>query len=58
MTCRCGRPALPDNTLCARCNYYKEVFSPPRPIFESRRDIALRAIALRKTMKQFRMVVE
>lgn len=51
MTCRCGRPTLENDTLCARCRYYQNVFNPPAPVFESRRDRALRAIAMKRMMK-------
>jgi len=52
MNCRCGRPTLLDDTLCARCRYYQSVFNPPTPAFESKRDRALRAITMRRMMKQ------
>ena len=58
MTCPCGRPALDNDTLCARCRYYQTVFNPPTPEFESKRDRALNAIRVRKMMKKsVRMVV-
>ena len=59
-TCRCGRPATQEGK-CDRCRFYDSVFSPVEPIsFESKKDIALRAIKVKKMMKQglFKMVVE
>jgi hypothetical protein len=60
MTCRCGRPTIPDDTLCARCRYYANVFNPPVPVFESRREKALKAITMKRMMKNSSkiMVVE
>ena len=52
MSCRCGNPALPDDTLCARCRYYQNVFNPPAPVFESKRERALKAITMKRMMKQ------
>ena len=60
MTCRCGRPATQEGK-CDRCAYYDTVVAPNEPIsFESRKDVALRAIRVKKMMKQglFRMVIE
>jgi len=51
MNCRCGRPALPDDTLCARCKYYKDVFTPTPPLFESKKELALKAIYFKRLMK-------
>lgn len=51
MNCRCGRPTISDDTLCARCRYYQNAFSPPTPVFESRRDLALKAISMKRMMK-------
>jgi len=60
MNCRCGRPTLTDDTLCARCRYYQNVFSPPTPLFESKRERALKAITMKRMMKSSSkiMVVE
>lgn len=60
MDCKCGRQALKDDTLCPRCRYYANTFNPPSPKFESRRDLALRAIGIRRMMKSSSkvMVVE
>ncbi len=54
--CRCGAPAQVDDTLCARCRYFQNVFSPPRDVFESKREKAIGAIRVRKMMKGVRMV--
>lgn len=51
MTCKCGRPTLEDDPLCARCRYYQNVFNPPTPAFESKRDRALKAITMKRMMK-------
>ncbi len=60
MICRCGNPSLPHDTLCARCRYYQNVFNPVRPAFESKREMALKAIGMKRMMKQSSkfMVVE
>ena len=52
MNCRCGSPSLPDDSLCARCRYYQSVFNPAIPIFESKRERALKAMGMKKMMKQ------
>jgi len=49
--CRCGNPKAVDEALCVRCAYYQRVFSPPTPVFESRKERALKAIADRKLMR-------
>jgi len=54
--CRCGRPALPDDHLCARCRYYDVVFHPRPPILESKREMAQEAIRVRKVMKRVKMM--
>lgn len=54
--CRCGNPAQENDTLCAKCRYYQNVFSPPRDVFESKREKAIEAIRVRKMMKGVRMV--
>jgi predicted amidophosphoribosyltransferase len=53
----CGNPTLPDDHLCARCRYFQNAFNPPVPQFEDKRERAVRAIQMRKIMKnQIRMV--
>jgi len=56
MNCRCGVQIKDGEILCDRCKYYSTVFTPPEPVFESKREIAIRAMKLRKMTKQFRMV--
>ncbi len=48
--CHCGRPATEDGR-CPRCAYYNSVFIPQEPVFESKREVALRAIRFRKMMR-------
>lgn len=50
-TCRCGNPKAIDESLCVRCVYYQKVFNPPAPVFESKRERALKAISDRRMMK-------
>jgi len=49
--CRCGNPKAIDEPLCVRCTYYQKVFNPPAPIFESKRERALKAISDRRMLK-------
>ncbi len=49
--CPCGGPALPNDHLCGRCRYIKDVFNPSDSQFESKRDRALRAIEAKRGMK-------
>lgn len=56
--CRCGNSVRAGESLCDRCKYYQSIFKPPVPEFESKRDRALRAIILKRTMKQFTLVKE
>ncbi len=49
-TCRCGKQATSEG-MCDRCRYYASVFTPEKPLFESKRDIVLRSIFLKKMMK-------
>ena len=58
MTCPCGRPALENDHLCSRCRYYQTVFNPPTPVFESKRERAMRAIEVRKVMRKSVRMVE
>ena len=58
MVCPCGRPALENDHLCSRCRYYKTVFNPPPPVFESKRERAMRAIAVRKSIKRSAVILE
>lgn len=57
MTCCCGRPTLPDDTLCARCRYYQSVFNPPVPVFESKRERTLKAIVAKRMMKSSSKII-
>jgi hypothetical protein len=57
MTCPCGSPSAPNDHLCARCRYFQNVFRPPTPEFESKRDRALKAIYNRRLMKADRKVL-
>ncbi len=56
--CTCGCPASDDDHLCARCRYFNTVFKPPPREFESKRDMAIRAIESRKLVKDKVVVVE
>ena len=49
--CRCGSDATQDDGLCDRCRYYNSVFIPERVMFESKKELALKAIGLRKLMR-------
>lgn len=49
--CRCGRPVSGDDMLCDRCRFYKSVFTPEKPVFESKKELALKAIAFKKMMR-------
>ena len=57
MNCRCGSPSLPDDSLCVRCRYYQGVFNPAKPIFESKRERALKAIGMKKMIKQWSKII-
>ena len=57
MICPCGNEALENDHLCARCRYFQNVFNPPTPVFESKKEKAMRAIRLKREMrKSIRMV--
>jgi len=48
---RCGAPIPVEKELCDRCEFYKTAFFPNNPVFETKKEVALRAIAQRKMMK-------
>ncbi len=52
MTCHCGNPSQPNDHLCAKCRYFQTVFRPEPPMFESKREMALRAIYNKRVMKE------
>ena len=56
--CTCGSPAQENDHLCAKCRYFNTVFKPPPREFESKRDIAIRAIENRKLMRNRIIVIE
>lgn len=49
--CYCGSEIHGDGNLCDRCSYLKSVFRPAPREFESKRDVAMRAIAERRDRK-------
>lgn len=56
--CKCGGPAAPDDTLCDRCRYLRGVFSEKEPMFDSKRERAIRAIKDRKMMRGISRILE
>ena len=56
--CTCGNPSADNDHLCAKCRYFNTVFKPPPREFESKRDVAIRAIENRKLMRDRVVVIE
>lgn len=56
--CTCGSPSLDNDHLCAKCRYFNTIFKPPPREFESKRDVAMRAIENRKLMRDKVVVIE
>ena len=55
-TCYCGGKLQEGEKFCDMCKYMNSVFNPAPKEFESKRDIALRAISERRDKKM--MVIE
>lgn len=51
MNCRCGNETFEEDGLCDRCRFYNSVFIVEKPVFESKRELALKAIAFKKLFK-------
>ena len=54
--CRCGNPGTVGH-LCDRCYFYKQIFTPDKPFFESKLEMARRAIKDRKLMKSYSKIL-
>jgi hypothetical protein len=54
-TCYCGGKLHDGEKLCDKCRYLNSVFRPAPREFESKRDVALRAIGERRERKMMRI---
>jgi hypothetical protein len=56
-SCPCGHPIEDGRLLCDRCEYYRAIITPPSHSFDSKRDLALKAIEMKRMNKGILKIV-